>query len=109
MSTGAGLLPSEVRHLGVTFDILTDQGGGVLTLADAGSGATAWVTITSSTPFSSIAFAERAGGDGIYDQYFGNIQTGVPEPSTWAMMLVGFAGLASAVRRRRRAAEAAGV
>lgn len=27
---------------------------------------------------------------------------GVPEPSTWAMMLLGFAGLGSAIRRNRR-------
>ncbi|MBL8655098.1 MAG: PEP-CTERM sorting domain-containing protein, partial [Alphaproteobacteria bacterium] len=31
------------------------------------------------------------------------IASGVPEPSTWAMMLVGFAGLAMATRRRQRA------
>jgi PEP-CTERM motif len=28
--------------------------------------------------------------------------TGVPEPSTWAMMLIGFAGLGFAFRRSRR-------
>jgi hypothetical protein len=31
------------------------------------------------------------------------IASGVPEPSTWAMMLIGFAGLAMATRRRQRA------
>ncbi|MBL8587572.1 MAG: PEP-CTERM sorting domain-containing protein [Methylobacteriaceae bacterium] len=30
-----------------------------------------------------------------------NISSGVPEPSTWAMMLIGFAGLAALSRRRQ--------
>jgi hypothetical protein len=34
------------------------------------------------------------------------IRSAVPEPSTWAMMLIGFAGLAFASRRRREAAAA---
>jgi hypothetical protein len=38
---------------------------------------------------------------------FDRISAGVPEPSTWAMMLIGFAGLAF-VSRRRNAASSAG-
>jgi hypothetical protein len=37
----------------------------------------------------------------------GAIPTGVPEPSTWVMMLAGFAGLAAAAAARRKAAGAA--
>ena len=37
---------------------------------------------------------------GAADGFFGAI-TSVPEPSTWAMMLVGLAGLGFAARRRR--------
>jgi hypothetical protein len=33
--------------------------------------------------------------------------TGVPEPATWAMMLIGFGGLGAMVRRRNRTATAA--
>ena len=33
----------------------------------------------------------------------GQIALGVPEPSTWAMMLIGFAGLAGASSRRKKA------
>ena len=40
------------------------------------------------------------GINGEKDGLFGSI-TAVPEPSTWAMMLVGFGGLAFAARRRR--------
>jgi hypothetical protein len=32
------------------------------------------------------------------------VVTGVPEPSTWVMMLIGFAGLGHAARRRRQPA-----
>lgn len=41
---------------------------------------------------------------GFYDTNFTleSVASGVPEPSTWAMMLVGFAGLGFAVRRRER-------
>jgi hypothetical protein len=33
--------------------------------------------------------------------------TAVPEPATWAMMLIGFGGLGAMIRRRNRAAMAA--
>jgi hypothetical protein len=40
------------------------------------------------------------GGDGFYS--IGEVQfNAVPEPATWAMMLLGFAGLGTALRRRR--------
>jgi PEP-CTERM motif len=40
-------------------------------------------------------------------QFDGVTMTAVPEPSTWAMMLVGFGGLGFAAYRRRRGAVAA--
>jgi hypothetical protein len=33
----------------------------------------------------------------------GTPTSGVPEPATWAMMLIGFAGVGAALRRRARA------
>ncbi len=47
------------------------------------------------------------GIDGEKDGLFGSI-TAVPEPSTWAMMLAGFGGLALLAARRRRALSAIG-
>jgi uncharacterized protein (TIGR03118 family) len=47
-----------------------------------------------------------AGPNGESDGLFG-VLTAVPEPSTWAMMLAGFAGLASAGYRRSRRSDVA--
>jgi hypothetical protein len=47
------------------------------------------------------------GINGEKDGLFGSI-TAVPEPSTWAMMLAGFGGLALLAARRRRALSAIG-
>ncbi len=44
-----------------------------------------------------------AGGPGYGEERLGtiNLAGGVPEPATWAMMLVGFGGLGAMLRRRR--------
>jgi uncharacterized protein DUF4114/PEP-CTERM motif-containing protein len=50
------------------------------------------------------------GGDKDYNDetfVFTGVKGGVPEPATWAMMLVGFGGLGAMVRRRRAVALAA--
>jgi len=39
---------------------------------------------------------------------FRDVETGVPEPATWAMMLLGFGGLGAVLRRRRFGAGVAG-
>ncbi|PZQ59499.1 MAG: PEP-CTERM sorting domain-containing protein [Phenylobacterium zucineum] len=57
----------------------------------------------------SINFGGTANQTGFDDITFGSDRPGgtiVPEPSTWAMMLLGFAGLGSALRMRRRLAVA---
>jgi len=41
-----------------------------------------------------------------YNPGFSSLVQGVPEPATWAMMLVGFGGLGAAMRLRRRLAAA---
>ncbi|MBL8589502.1 MAG: PEPxxWA-CTERM sorting domain-containing protein [Methylobacteriaceae bacterium] len=65
-------------------------------------------SLPASIPFGTyVAFEDlKNGGDKNYNDLafvFVNVQSGVPEPSTWAMMLIGFAGLAVATRRRREA------
>ena len=42
---------------------------------------------------SSIFIANDGGGIEVDDLQFGFLSSGVPEPSTWAMMLLGFAGI----------------
>lgn len=56
--------------------------GGVL-----GNGGTAWFTLEED-------LASVAGGV--------TVVSGVPEPSTWAMMLLGFAGIGTAMRTRKK-------
>ena len=101
VSTGKGIFPSEVRDTGAVFKLLTSGGDtGTLTLA-AGPGFTTWVEINSSTPFTSISFTDTTD---IWDQYFGNVlaASGVPEPATWGMMILGFGGTAGTMRYKRR-------
>jgi hypothetical protein len=41
-------------------------------------------------------------GDGNTGNIGGGVVAGVPEPATWGMMLLGFAGLGFAFRQTRR-------
>jgi hypothetical protein len=50
--------------------------------------------------FSHITFFDRLPGGGTGNN--GGTGGAVPEPSTWAMMLLGFGGMGVAMRRRRR-------
>ncbi len=105
-ATGLGNLPTEFDHLGALFNLTASNGDtGVLSLVDTGNGYAAFVTISSATPFTSIAFTEPSGN--IKDQYFGDVfSAGVPEPAAWSLMILGF-GLAGAALRRREASAAA--
>jgi choice-of-anchor C domain-containing protein len=102
-----------------------------VTVTGAGSLLSSSVTHTTSTPsdldwihftgsftadssLTTLAFNETAGGGnaGVFLDNVsvtgGSITRGVPEPATWAMMLIGFGGLGALMRRRRdRAAFAA--
>ena len=53
------------------------------------------VTITGLTPFTTASFSSTANA---FEFSLGT--TGAPEPSTWAMMVIGFAGLGYAAFRR---------
>jgi len=52
-----------------------------------------------------LSFAVNNGGNYTYDStgFSASISSGVPELSTWAMMLIGFAGLGAAGARKRAA------
>jgi len=62
--------------------------------------------------YTSLSDPDHAGFQGLGDEGWGVEQVnvtgvaGVPEPATWAMMLVGFGGLGAAMRSRRRSVAA---
>jgi hypothetical protein len=58
-----------------------------------------WVTITGLAPFTTVDFHDA--GKNAFEFSLGS---GVPEPSTWAMMVLGFAGLGYAASRRNSTA-----
>jgi choice-of-anchor A domain-containing protein len=62
-------------------------------------------TVTNSSPLNGFLYAKNFDGMGeLHDYPFeGTISSPVPEPSTWAMMALGFAGLGFAGLRRRKA------
>jgi PEP-CTERM motif len=61
------------------------------------------VTLSDPFSFNSISFVPANGGDNanLGDYAFVNFTTGVPEPSTWAMMVLGFCGLGFLAYRRK--------
>ena len=62
-------------------------------------------TVTNSSPINGFLYAEDFNGMGeLHDYPFqGTLPSPVPEPSTWAMMALGFAGLGFAGFKRRKA------
>jgi hypothetical protein len=61
-------------------------------------------SFTFTTTGGPLVFSDLPGGDGNIGNILDNVQvaTAVPEPATWAMMLLGFAGLGFAFRQSRR-------
>lgn len=55
-----------------------------------------------------LSFAQDSGGDQYRGSILDNVSiAGVPEPTTWAMMILGFGAVGFAMRRRNRALAAA--
>lgn len=57
---------------------------------------------SNSGPFTLTVNDVAVSNDGVRTPITGYILTAVPEPTTWAMTLLGFAGIGFAMRRRRR-------
>ena len=84
--------------------LLESVSGAAVTDPDSFSGSKL-AAFDASAPFSmteGAALALRA--DGSVTGFSQSMQTGVPEPSTWAMLIIGFAGLAWAGMRRGKSA-----
>lgn len=106
---------AQVNSIGIDLMTIVNFGGDVEVSVDGES----YVVSTANNPmrtffglvsdkaFSSFTITSR-GGMGLFDNLsFGAFSSAVPEPSTWAMMIVGFAGVGGMVRRSRRQTRAA--
>jgi PEP-CTERM motif len=84
---------SNLNSLAVTVDGYTLTGADLITLGALGAGDQTspadnqWVTIAGLGAFTQVSFSSTS------DAFEFSLGSGVPEPSTWAMMGLGFAGL----------------
>ncbi len=99
-------LQSSVSFINVSFSSVTanayDSGGNlVATVTDSqGFPISGTVDMVNGVGIKYVTFTNAGGGYGIDDLGFGG---GVPEPATWALMLMGIAGMGAAIRGRRKA------
>jgi hypothetical protein len=125
---GAGLVIQDGKVLGFDSNALLSPAGPTaptMILPDIGGGyeVSGWATLDHSGPITSVShLTEPTFGGGFalknYDYYANNRYTpgftgiwdfadsvvtieGIPEPSTWAMMLLGFFAAGAALRHRR--------
>ncbi|MGB7835941.1 MAG: PEPxxWA-CTERM sorting domain-containing protein [Xanthobacteraceae bacterium] len=95
------------NNVSITVDGVTINGQDILTaVANAGFGsfangtANVYVEILGLGPFQTATFTD--GSSNSFEFVPGAGVSGVPEPATWGMMLLGFAGLGFAFRQSRR-------
>ena len=102
--TAFGIDLRDVGTNGATNFSAIINGTSYLLQSDYSSGVPFFFGYTGSA-FSSVSFTGTQVGDGVDfdDLAFGasSINAAVPEPSTWAMMLIGFGAVGFSMRRRR--------
>lgn len=104
----------EVRGHASSYTVDVD---GILNNAFSGGSTPSFFGYTSNVAFNSITFTQSAADDETFNFYtMDNVSYGtakppigldngpsaVPEPSSWALMVLGFGGLGAALRQRRR-------
>ena len=83
-----------LNQVSITVDGYTLTGSDLMALGATGNGSQGspadneWVTITGLNPFTKVDFHDA--GKNAFEF---SLASGVPEPSTWAMMALGFAGI----------------
>jgi hypothetical protein len=87
---------------------LTDSGGDSFsqTLTKLNGSNIFDIVAPAGATYTSATFTSTGGGFADLKQLRVTLATAVPEPATWAMMLLGFAGIGMAMRRRGRSAGA---
>jgi hypothetical protein len=97
----------NINSFAVTVDGYTLTGTDLVALGAHGDGshtdplANEWVTISGLDPFTTATFSST------HNAFEFSLAGGVPEPSTWAMMGLGFAALGYAAFRRNSKSQAA--
>jgi hypothetical protein len=92
-------------NLGTSFNLATSTDSLSNTINTYDTSTFGFFGITSSTPFTSATFTslDSFSTFNIPEIEFGSVAA-VPEPSTWAMMILGFCGIGAMTYRRRKIA-----
>ena len=111
----ADLDPGNLSGGGITITMNATGDGGTFTLdpgvvidyfaVKAANGFILYEEYTGNNSFSTIGLAQNTRGDqtpGLSHIIFFGSTGGVPEPATWAMMLLGIGMIGSSMRRRRK-------
>ncbi|MFS0772108.1 PEPxxWA-CTERM sorting domain-containing protein [Sphingomonas sp. 1P08PE] len=101
-----GGVSRTIKDLGFLTDPVSgDETGNFITVDDAGASLLSLVlTFNNNSEFAAFALGDIAAGFLNQQEFEGTAQfdvAAVPEPSTWAMMLLGFGAVGVALRRRR--------
>ncbi len=106
-TTAFGMFYGSYANVGTPISFTLSDGSLFNTSLPGTQGTAAFFGFTSAAPITGITVNNQSGGSFVFDvvsfQVGEAVSTAVPEPESWAMMIMGF-GLAGAAMRRRRAA-----